>query len=341
MSSRPGSQPLNREAGSGARNLNEKICLIVNPRAGAGRAGRELDVLRAAADRAFAQWEVRETTAQGHASLLAAEAVADGFDLVAAVGGDGTCHEVVNGLMDGRRARSRKCAFTVIPFGTGSDLIRTLRIPRGLGEALWVAATGITLPTDLGVATVTGPDGPKEEIFVNVAGFGANGDVVKRANAMDKRMGGTLTFLRATAQMALSYRPSAMQVSWEGPDGPGSFEGPVYSGFVANGAWCGGGMWVGRGGTMQDGHFDLTLLPPLSMVRQIVNGPMLYTGHLDRLPGVRRVRATSVCATAPQGEGVFIDLDGEMPGCLPARFEVLSRALQIRGGWTENPLLNT
>ena len=86
------SNRFNRPEGSGARNTQEKIRLIVNPRAGGGRAGLQLDALRQKADRAFEQWELVTTEAPGHASHLASEGAELGFDLVAAVGGDGTCH---------------------------------------------------------------------------------------------------------------------------------------------------------------------------------------------------------------------------------------------------------
>lgn len=329
-----------REEGSGARNRSERICLILNPRAGAGRAGREVGVLERAVDRAFAQWEVRQTQGPGHAAELAQRAVEDGFDIVAAVGGDGTCNEVVSGLFDGDRVRSRTVIFTVVPFGTGSDLIKSLKVPRALNEALWVAATGITLPTDVGYATVSAGAAKSERVFINVAGFGINGEVVLRANRASKRWGGALTFFVASAESLMSYRPTRMVVEWEGPEGPGSWEGELTSGFVANGAYCGGGMWVGRGGNMVDGLFDLTLLPKASLAQQVLSSPALYNGHLERVPNAVRARASLVKVTPAAGAVVNIDLDGEMPGQLPAEFRILPRALNVRGGWTENPLLN-
>lgn len=339
MSERKNDLP--RPEDSGARNRSEKICLIVNPRAGAGKAGRQISVLEQAVDRAFEQWEIRKTDGPRHAVELAAAAAEEGFDLVAAVGGDGTCNEVVSGLIDGERPRNPKVAFTVVPFGTGSDLIKTLKIPKGLSGALWIAATGITLPSDVGRASVTTEQGPVDRTFINVAGFGTNGEVVLLANEMDKRFGGKLTFLAATIQAGLRYKPSPLVLEWDGPDGPGTWEGSLTSAFVANGAYCGGGMWVGRGGTMQDGVLDISVIPASPFARQVLSTPALYSGHIERFPGAWRARATRMTARAVNSVDVHIDLDGEMPGCLPAEFRILPRALNIRGGWTSNPLLNT
>lgn len=329
-----------REEGSGARNRNERICLIVNPRAGAGAAGERLDKLKQAVDRAFEQWSIKVTEGPGHASALAAQAVDEGAQIVAAVGGDGTCHEVVGGLFDGDRVRSRKLAFTVIPFGTGSDLIRSLHIPKRLSKALWVAATGITLPTDVGFAEYTGPSGePRRDVFINVAGLGVNGEVVRIANEMDKRWGGRITFLVATIRATMAYEPPVLHATWEGPDGAGSWDGPVLSCFIANGSWNGGGMWVGRGGNMQDGALDLTLLPPTRLLAQFMWAPKLYRGTLDEIPGAVRARVTHVRASVEGDAPARIDLDGEQPGCLPASFRVIPRALPVRGGWVHSPLL--
>ena len=326
--------PLIREPDAGTRNRDERICLIVNPRAAAGRARTQVDDIRRAADRAFHQWDVRVTEGPGHAETLAAAAVGEGFDLVAAVGGDGTCHEVVNGFFDGDTPRTRTCAFAVVPMGTGSDLVRSLHTPRSLDAALWVAATGVTLPTDVGYVDLRDMDGqPLARRFINIAGFGAQGDVVQRANAMDKRWGGRVTFLRASIASARSYRPPRVALRWDGPTA-GSFEGELLSAFVANGEYCGGGMWVGRGGSMHDGAFDVTTLAPVPFARQLLEARRLYDGHLDRMTGARRFVATSLTAEpADPTERVPVDLDGEAPGCLPATFRIVPRGISIRAGW--------
>lgn len=181
-----------------ARNENERIVCVLNPKAAAGSAGERQAELRRAVSRAFVHGEVVVSEGPGHATELARQAIRDGADIVAAVGGDGTCNEVVNGFFDKGKLIRRTVAFSIIPWGTGSDLAKSLSAPSGIEDALWVASTGMTLPTDAGIARFESENGVQERVFLNVAGFGANGDVVHRANTGSKRFGGRATFLQAT-----------------------------------------------------------------------------------------------------------------------------------------------
>lgn len=316
---------------SGAQNRNERLTVIANPRAGGGRAGKDRDAIQHAVDRAFAQGRVVWTEGPGHASELARAACGES-DLVAALGGDGTCHEVVNGLFDGDRPVSRKAAFTVLPYGTGGDLVRSLEIPGALDKALWVAATGITLPLDVG--HLAWADG-RSRVFINVAGFGANAEVCNRANRSSKRFGGQVTFLTAIFSTLADWQARPLRWSWDGPDGPGSSSLDTWAAFVANGHYCGAGLRVGAGGSMADGVFELTLIPPVGFRDVPRLMPAMYNGRLASARGIVRARVRTV-----EIEGATpIETDGEPQGSTPVRIRVLPGTLQVRGGWLKPPAL--
>jgi diacylglycerol kinase (ATP) len=314
-------------------NDREKVCFVVNPRSAGGGTSRRVDALVASASRYFVQHEVRLTESPGHATSLAAAAVDDGFDVVAAVGGDGTANEVVNGLFVDGRPRRPGVVFTVVPAGTGSDLVKTLGMPADLDAAVRIAAFGPDRAGDAVLASFTGPDGaPLHRVGVNVLGLGLSGDVVARANRSSKRFGGTLTFLGATLAGLAAWRPPVVSASWVDADGSrDSWEGPLFTIFLANGQYAGGGMWVGKGGSISDGAIDLTIVPALSLPRLATGLPRLYTGDVEAVPGVVRRRITSIEASC--ASEVLLDVDGEQPGRLPGRFEILQGALRIRGVW--------
>ena len=317
-------------------NSSERLCLLLNPHsAGGATAGRIADI-RAAAERYFGAVELRVTEHSGHATELARAAAEEGFEVIAAVGGDGTINEVVNGLVVDGVAIHPGGALAVVPAGTGGDLVKTLGMSSNLDEAFAVIAAGETRATDLVQMELTDPltGGTIRRLGINVVGWGMNGAVVKLANEGTKRFGGRMTFLSATLRALARYRHPSVTLRWQDSEGrDGEWSGPLTSAFLANGQYCGGGMWVGRGGSMQDGLLDLTVLPQMSIARSTLLTPRLYAGTMERMRGVTRVAVRDVSAIVDAGEDVLVDIDGEQPGRLPLRGEILAGALRIRANW--------
>jgi diacylglycerol kinase family enzyme len=322
------------------RNETERLCLIVNPKSGGGATGKRIEEVKAAAERWFSRFDLWETDHPGHATELATRAAGEGYDVIASVGGDGTANEVVNGLLDRDKARNPSAVFTVIPGGTGSDLIRTLQIPNDIAKGMGVAASGETRDTDAYAVEFEAHDGGRGRRYgINVTGFGVNGEVVRRANASTKRFGGTLTFLGASISSVATYVPPPVIIRWTEADGTaGSWEGPLLVAFLCNAQYCGGGMWVGRGASMDDGLFTLILVPKLPALTLLRGGGNLYTGQIEKVAGVRRILCSEVEAELLPGEGsaqpVYLDTDGEQPGLLPIRATMLPKVLRVRGLWS-------
>lgn len=314
------------------QNREERLIVIANPRSAGGRTGAARDNLHRAVERAFAQAELWWTEAPGHATELAKKA-AEKADIVAALGGDGTCHEVVNGLVVGGKPVNRKVIFTVIPSGTGGDLKRSLSVPPKPEDALWIAATGMTLHLDLGVAQWE--DG-REEVFINVAGFGANAEVCRRANQSSKKWGGAPTFLKAIAETLADYEPRRIRWRLEGPGGSEELVLPTLSAFCGNGHYCGAGLWIGKGGSMADGLLDWTLLQPFPLTRAPGLLPRFYDGTLGKAPGVIQRKLTRLESCDP----ISLELDGEPRPEAKVIVSVLPRILQVRGGWLRPPTLS-
>ena len=263
-----------------------------------------------------------------------------GLSLVAAVGGDGTCHEVVNGLIKDDRARSKQTAFCVLPFGTGSDLIKSLQTPKRLSEALWIAATGITLPSDVGKPTFKRGDAIRVRYFINVAGFGANGEVVRYANQSSKQLRRQSHLCRgASLKTIANYKHPNVRIhatqAEQSLNGKGSFSVPLLqtAHFVV-GAW----MSATKATCMtafSTSPFSLneccaaTCSPSCTMAK---SQPYLA-------PNIAQV--DTLKATAPAHTTVYVDLDGELSGQLPVTIEILPRVLSIRGGWVRSPIAET
>ncbi len=306
-----------------------RVALIVNPRSGGGRTAAALPAIVAAARDVFSDVVVCVTSRPREAGELAAQAVLDGAELVVAVGGDGTAHEVVDGLIR-RLPPDVPSVFSVVPAGTGCDLARTLGIPKDPVAAMQLIARSSPRRVDALWARFDVGGRVAEEAAINIAGFGINGEVVRRANASSKRLGGRLTFLLATLQALASWRGVEVTVTWDGPAGPGQWRGVLSAGFLCNAQWCGGGILAGPKATMEDGVADLVVIPDQPVWTSLIHTRRLYDGTLHDMPGVLSARVFWVEVVADRGDAVRVDLDGEQPGSLPLRIDVLPGRLSVR-----------
>lgn len=310
----------------------QSICAILNPTAGNGQAGRERNNIEAALSQHFEHVVVWETQGPQHASELAERAGQQDFDMVVAIGGDGSVHEVVNGIM--RLALEERPTLGVIPFGTGGDFRRSLNIPKDVQRAVYILANGQTRTIDVGTAKVTRADGGStEKFFINVAGFGANGEVVDKSNRWSKRFGGRVTFLNATLHTTFTYHAPKVQIQWTLNNETQSWTGEMLSCFIANASYCGGGMQVAPDSALGDGQLHFRLLPKLSVASQLIHLPKLYNDEIHKVDGAIAAPVMSVKAAANRNQKVQIDLDGELSGMLPAEFGLIAQALNVQGGW--------
>ncbi len=299
-------------------------CFIVNPRSAGGATGRRFERLATAIRERFPGATLWHTEAPGHASELARRAREEGFGHVVAVGGDGTASEVVHGLCEDGPT---EVAFSILPAGTGSDLVRTLQMPSEMVPALDAIRLRQPRPVDVIEVEFETPGGERSTRFaINVVGFGMNGEVVRRVNSSSKRLGGRVTFLAATLRSLAHYVPPETTVEWvDERGGQGTWTGPLNAAFVANGSYCGGGMCVAPSAAIDDGFLDLVILPSMALPSAMRHLPRLYDGGMERVPGVvvQRVRSVSAHSNVP----VRVDSDGEQPGNLPVQVRVRPHAL--------------
>ncbi len=321
-----------------------KPFLIVNPASANGRTGRHFDAIARAVAGAFGDFRCAFTKRQGDAVDLAREAAHGGEKLVVAVGGDGTASEVIDGLVERGRLIEPLMVFGCIPRGTGGDLKRTLGWPDDPAEAARIAASGEVLTCDLGLVEYTGHDGATHaRHFANVSSFGVSGLVVEKANQGTKLLGGKASFTIAAAKALLRY--SDQPVRWRVDGGPW-VEERVTALAVCNGRYFGGGMMVAPEARIDDGLFDVTVWTGLGLADFVLKRHMLYDGSHVKLPNTRRCRARVVEAEPIGDARVLLDVDGEQPGLLPARWSIVPGALRLRapgqqGGAGRRPPLAT
>jgi YegS/Rv2252/BmrU family lipid kinase len=299
--------------------------VVVNPAAAGGRTGRSWPRVAALLRLGGLDFDSALTTAPGEATVLAREAVRNGSPLVVAAGGDGTIHEVVNGFFeDGEPVRGR-CRLGVLPLGTGGDFRRTFEIPTDVVRAAAVLLSGRTRRIDAGRVTYRRPDGSEgQSVYCNTADAGLPGEVVHRVHRGVRVGSGELTFMVASALSLLSWHNQRLRIEADGD----SWEVTAQQAVVANCRYYGGGMCIAPDAEPDDGLLDLVVVGDLHRLGNVrLIGPLRAGTHLTRgLPIThRRVRRVVVESDAE----VRVDVDGELPGRLPATFEVLPSSLEL------------
>ena len=304
------------------------IDVVVNPRAGAGRASRVVgDVVRELA-RVGYNVELHRTERPGHAGVLMRELVLAGGRTVAVMGGDGSFHESLAGLRNEEgQLDARDVTIALIPAGTGGDLKRSMGVPEDpteIAEFLWQAKP---TPMDLGLVEHVDFDGQRaSRLFGNIASFGVGGLVDKMVNEGPKWLGGKLTFFVGTLRASFAYKNVNVCVT---VDEELFYNGPAYAIAVANGRYFGGGMKVAPNADLFDGQFDVIALGDFNRVESTLSVRSIYDGsHLSQRK-VTHTRGKVVHAVATGIEHALLDIDGEAPGRLEATFTLCPAAVPV------------
>lgn len=302
-----------------------KTAVVVNPASANGLTARRWPEIAGLMENEGISFDTFMTEAPEHATELTRRALRDGCDLVVSVGGDGTHNEVMNGFFTPEDPLRREAQLGFISMGTGSDLIKTLGIPKDPAEAVKHLLAAPPRAVDVGRLSFCNHRGDREvRYFVNIAGLGLDGDTVDRVNRTSKALGGFISFLWGTVASLMLYRNKEMAITVD--DQP-VFEGVVTIVAVANGRYFGGGMCIAPHAVMEDGLFDIVILHSLSKLNLLANLPKVYRGaHLDH-PQCITLRGRKV---AVQTEEALLNLDGEQPGRGPAEVELLPLALQVK-----------
>jgi YegS/Rv2252/BmrU family lipid kinase len=305
-----------------------KIRVIVNPKAGAGSAGRRAPAVERAFGAHGETCEIVYTRAASDAVRLAREARADGVELLAVMGGDGTMNEVSRAYVDESGVPLEGPQLGVIPAGTGGDFRKSFGVEGSLEAAVARMLESPVRPLDLGILEAVGDDGgPVLTTFVNIASFGVSGRIDRIVNESPKWMGGRLAFFVGTLRGLSTYRNAPVSVR---VDGELWYEGRVVVVAIANGRFFGGGMHIAPRADPCDGLFDVVVMGDVPFAESLRLTPRVYKGtHLEQ-PRIQSTRASVVEADGLGQTPVFIDADGETPGKLPLRARIAKGALRIR-----------
>lgn len=264
--------------------------------------------------------DVLLTSSADSATRYARDAALSGARWVVAVGGDGTVHEVVNGLMSVPEAARQQVALAVLPTGTGNDFARSLGSGNSVPDLLALMAAGQVHALDL--IRVTLADGSVRWCN-NIGSIGITSDIVRRVKAMPARLPASLAFYSAVTTALLRWQPQPMQLTLDGQRIDGRFTCVS----AANGRFFGSGLGIAPEARLDDGLMEVVLIDNAGSLDFIRLLPQLRQARPLADPRVRYLRGR-VLTVEGDAARCPLELDGELAGHAPVRFELVPAALR-------------
>lgn len=299
---------------------------VVNPAAGNGAVRKRLPAIAARLEQALpGGFRMALTEYRGHAILLAQDALREGFRCIAAVGGDGTNNEVVNGLMAQSEVPLSQITYTLLPIGTGNDWIRSYGIPHRMEEWLQMAGGGRIVEQDVGVLHYQHEGETRRRFFVNVAGLAYDAFVVQYAGQRKSPVSGRLMYLALILTCLFRYKLSKAVVRFNGQEQSGYY-------YTINGGICrysGGGMQVVPHADPTDGLIALTLAGSLSKIGVLLNTWRFYNASIGKHPKVNLYQTTRIEIDSADGTPIPVEADGEFLGYTPVEMYLAIEKLRV------------
>lgn len=290
--------------------------VILNPAAHRGKMHRHRKLVQHRADQAGAEYV--ETKMRGDARKLAQQAATDGRPVII-VGGDGSVHEVINGLLSAGGTQP----LGIVPAGTGNDFAwNNLKLPRDPAAAIERAFTGTPISVDAGIAN--------DQYFANSFSVGLDADIAKVAERMKRlpfMQGATLYYTTSLRQLFFGYSKCPwLNVTIDGQSGEGVQRHVLVA--VTNGPTYGGGFRINPQADPADGLFDVCAIRYIPRMRALTLLPVVKKGEHASEPEVAFHHARTVRIECPNG--VNAQMDGETMSATTYDVRVLPGALLVR-----------
>lgn len=299
------------------------MVLICNARAGHGGVGKALPSVREHLEERGLDYEVRYTQGPHDATEIARTALRQGFRFLVAVGGDGTIHEVVNGMIEDDRPISDEAVMGVIAAGTGSDFVKTFGLPAEMPAHAVAHLDGAeAFPIDIGKITYTQDGKTVVRYLANVAEAGLGAEAVWRAQRLP-RWFGPMKYFVAFWLAVRGFKTANATVDLVDR----KYEGKMNNLVVANGQYFGGGMKIAPRAAPTDGLLDIQI--EHARKREAISLlPKVYKG--EHVPHEDIFEAKRVRISVETDRPLRIEADGEVLGYTPATFEVIRDAIKLK-----------
>ena len=254
-----------------------------------------------------------------HEIELVQDAIQQGFKNIISVGGDGTLHHVVNGIMTQRYVKTSDITIAVIPVGTGNDWIKTYNIPNNVKKSIEIIHQKKIILQDIGVLQT---NNEQVRYFNNVAGLGYDGFIVNKLKKL--KPFGSLSYLLAGAYGLLFYKKSVFKVSFDEIE----VETNCLMTILGICKYSGNGMQFTKDVHTSDGYLDLTIAKNITLIDMILNLPKLYNGKFVNHKKVETYKTKEI-TVQPKISKPYIQADGELVGTGKVTVKIIEKAIKF------------
>ncbi len=299
--------------------MNTRWFLIVNPTAGNGNFNSLWKEIKTTLEEKNIVYDYKKTTHTSHEIELIKAAVNEGYTNFIAVGGDGTLHHIVNGIMLQKKIATTKITVAVIPLGTGNDWVKTYNIPKNISKTIDLIKNKKTIHQDIGLLKLAN----KTVFFNNIAGIGYDAYVVKKLQKLKKL--GSIAYLISGLKGLIFYKKNIFKIEINGT----IIETKSLMTVFGICKYSGGGMLLTDYKDSSDGLLDVTIVKNLTFIDLLINLKKLYTGVLIKHPKVTTLTTNELKITPSDLKNTFIQADGELIGTGEVSITICKQAIQF------------
>jgi YegS/Rv2252/BmrU family lipid kinase len=297
--------------------------VIINPTSGNGSAKKLWPKIEALLLSYQFDFKYEFTAFANHSQELVQDAINKGLHNIIGIGGDGTLHNIVNGIMSQNGVESTRVNVGVIPIGTGNDWVKTHDIPNDIEHAIQIIKNGITTQQDLGKIKLLGDSEEEPIYFNNLAGVGFDGYVVSKVGKY--KHFGSIAYLVGTIMGLFSFKNFECEVAINSE----IIRSKSLMVLIGLCQYSGGGMQLTKLPNPYDGLFDISLARDFSKWDILKNTLKLFNGSIVNFKKVQTFTTTHIDIKILEDQKPFVQADGELIGSGDFNFSIIPKALSF------------
>jgi YegS/Rv2252/BmrU family lipid kinase len=304
--------------------MNKKIIAIINPVSAGGKTAEVWPEMSKHFKKEINNFTEKYTKEPGDAIRIAKEAVESNCDYLLAVGGDGTVNEIINGMLLVKK-KNINTKLVIYAQGTGSDLSRTLKLPKRIDELIKLIKNRKSKKIKVVEANYLNSKLEKEKrYFFNIADCGMGAEVAKKLNENKNITSGSLNYILRIFQVLFNYQNKKVKIE---ADNKLIYQGKINTAVIAHGNYFGGGIKIAPEADLFGDKLNLILLKDFSKLGIVLNLIKSYKGkHLSHpLVDSYQVKEIKIMTKEP----VELELDGESVGRCNAKFEISDKVIDV------------